>query len=94
MKTCPVCNALTFDDAVVCYGCMHRYDHVDDSRNAFEEGESVVVPLAASAPESGNHLGYSDGFPSDLPPEFCIKMVPNIRQSGAVTWDCSVELMS
>ncbi|MEG1166655.1 MAG: hypothetical protein RSD93_01200, partial [Gordonibacter sp.] len=26
MKTCPVCHARTFDDAEVCYGCMHRYE--------------------------------------------------------------------
>lgn len=25
MKTCPVCHASTFDDAKVCYGCMHRF---------------------------------------------------------------------
>lgn len=25
MKTCPVCKARTFDDAEVCYGCMHRF---------------------------------------------------------------------
>lgn len=26
MKTCPVCQAKAFDDAEVCYGCMHRYE--------------------------------------------------------------------
>ena len=25
MKTCPVCGARAFDDAAVCYGCMHRF---------------------------------------------------------------------
>lgn len=28
MKACPVCHARTFDDAEVCYGCMHRYEDV------------------------------------------------------------------
>ncbi len=25
MKTCPVCGAKAFDDAEVCYGCLHRF---------------------------------------------------------------------
>lgn len=26
MKVCPVCGAGAFDDADVCFGCLHRYD--------------------------------------------------------------------
>ena len=26
MKQCPVCKAGSFDDAEVCYGCLHRFD--------------------------------------------------------------------
>lgn len=25
MKTCPICSAKAFDDAAVCYGCLHRF---------------------------------------------------------------------
>lgn len=25
MKVCPVCRAKAFDDAEVCYGCLHRF---------------------------------------------------------------------
>ena len=25
MKTCPVCKAVAFDDAEICYGCLYRY---------------------------------------------------------------------
>ena len=25
MKTCPVCQAVAFDDAETCFGCMHRF---------------------------------------------------------------------
>ena len=25
MKTCPTCGARAFDDAEVCFGCLHRY---------------------------------------------------------------------
>lgn len=26
MKTCPVCHARAFDDAQMCFGCLHRFD--------------------------------------------------------------------
>lgn len=26
MKTCPICKARCFDDMVICYGCMYRFD--------------------------------------------------------------------
>lgn len=26
MKTCPACHSVAFDDARVCYGCMHPFD--------------------------------------------------------------------
>lgn len=29
MKTCPICGARAFDDAEVCYGCLHRYGRAD-----------------------------------------------------------------
>lgn len=29
MKTCPVCQAVAFDDAETCFGCMHRFEEDD-----------------------------------------------------------------
>lgn len=26
VKQCPICGASAFDDARVCYGCLHRFD--------------------------------------------------------------------
>lgn len=40
MKTCPVCNERSFDDAEVCYGCLHR----------FGEGDRAPAPCMPSAP--------------------------------------------
>lgn len=36
MKTCPVCQAKAFDDAAICYGCMHRFN---------EEKAEALMPL-------------------------------------------------
>lgn len=44
MKTCPICNAKAFDDAAVCYGCLHRFEkdgESDDRRQQPREGESA-----------------------------------------------------
>ena len=42
MKMCPICHAGAFDDASICYGCLHR----------FEEGEGVVAPAKSGDAQS------------------------------------------
>lgn len=34
MKTCPVCKAQAFDDAEVCYGCLHKFEPADAAEKA------------------------------------------------------------
>lgn len=41
MKTCPICEAKAFDDAAVCYGCLHRFDE--------ERGSAEAAPARATA---------------------------------------------
>lgn len=36
MKICPVCHSGAFDDAKVCYGCLHRFES--------DEGQPTVRP--------------------------------------------------
>lgn len=50
MKVCPVCHARTFDDADVCYGCMHRYE-------GEQPGSSAVADDAAWEPDDGLRSG-------------------------------------
>ena len=76
MKTCPICNAVAFDDAEVCFGCMHRY------------GDQETEPKPPE-PIAGDDA--SPILP-DTPPAFFIRMIPVLEQSGGVTWSCSVEL--
>lgn len=45
MKKCPICSATSFDDADVCYGCLHHFQ--DDSLND-------VAMLALSSGSRGN----------------------------------------
>ena len=47
MKTCPVCKERSFDDAEVCYGCLHRFGR--------EEGVS-----ASSAPPEASERTRPD----------------------------------
>ncbi|HIT45436.1 MAG TPA: hypothetical protein IAC28_05005 [Candidatus Aphodovivens excrementavium] len=39
MKTCPICQAKAFDDAEVCYGCLHRFERKEELASACEEGK-------------------------------------------------------
>ncbi len=39
MKTCPVCAAKAFDDAEVCYGCLHRFEE-GEARASIAEGSA------------------------------------------------------
>lgn len=43
MRVCPVCHARAFDDAEVCYGCMHR----------FSGKEPAAAPMPGSAHKGG-----------------------------------------
>lgn len=43
MKTCPVCKAGAFDDAEVCYGCLHQFK----SQQLVKQKDSVVRTKAA-----------------------------------------------
>ena len=62
MKTCPLCRARTFDDAEVCYGCMHRFDSEPVRRPAVEEDvwepdEAVARPTIGDAAAGEEALG-------------------------------------
>lgn len=43
MKTCPVCNAKAFDDAKICFECLHAFDERDDNpcRDSNAGGQSA-----------------------------------------------------
>lgn len=45
MKTCPICGAGAFDDALVCFGCLYRYEQ-DVSRGP-ERSWSGAMPRSA-----------------------------------------------
>ena len=55
MKTCPVCRARTFEDAEVCYGCLHRFEGGGRVAAAPEDAAwepADVAQRAASVPPS------------------------------------------
>ena len=78
MKTCPVCGARAFDDALTCYGCLHTFE--DEPASSFQEN---TCPAQGGAVES-----------TTAQPEFLIRFTPLLENSGAVSWNCSVEVPS
>lgn len=70
MKTCPVCSAKAFDDARICYGCMHSFEA--ESQRKKEPSPLDNTTLEWLAPENLRPLTASgdDGWISgnETPP--------------------------
>lgn len=70
MKTCPVCSAKAFDDARICYGCMHSFEA--EAQRKKEPSPLDNTTLEWLAPENLRPLTAScdDGWISgnDAPP--------------------------
>lgn len=91
MKVCPTCQAVAFDDASTCYGCLHRFDG-----GVAEEGRAAHCRCSAPAEDPGMPAaGCSAPVGRGMqPPGFCIRITPTIGEAGAMVWDCAVELAS
>ena len=106
MKSCPICHAVAFDDAAVCFGCLYRFE--EESESEERTGQDSVERDADELEEGIGLDEASDSGERDLvddaplpesaqsirtqasPPAFFIKMVPVMQDSGAVSWTCSV----
>ena len=57
MKTCPICGARAFDDAGVCFGCLHRFEAAPppavQAILCAGQGPGPVSPADPSASRSG-----------------------------------------
>lgn len=70
MKTCPVCSAKAFDDARICYGCMHSFEA--ESHKKEEPSPLDTTTLDWLSPENLKPISAAseDGWISgnDIPP--------------------------
>ena len=70
MKVCPVCKAKAFDDAEVCYGCLHRFTAQDARAVQGVEGMASDCLPANPAFGEGWDVPSSDGeWPFDGRPD-------------------------
>ena len=52
MKTCPICHAVAFDDALVCFGCMYRYDlSQEETDRPFADVDESSLFVASAEPD-------------------------------------------
>ena len=86
MKVCPVCQAKAFDDAKVCFGCLHEFERQD----AVLEQDDVTAGGEAIGPETEEESPDAIARPETLP-EFVIRFAPVLEESGNLTWTCTVE---
>ena len=53
MKTCPVCHARAFDDAEVCFGCLHRFAAAEPNTSCAAMPKSGSIRGASPAAAGG-----------------------------------------
>ena len=53
MKVCPVCNATSFKDMDVCFGCMHRFGEPEESDFERDGDHPVLVAGHSVLRETG-----------------------------------------
>ena len=82
MKTCPICHAVAFDDAAVCYGCLHRFTDSD---------EAADVPVEQAAQDAPERIAELPMKPATELPTFRILFTPKQEPQGALSWTCTVE---
>lgn len=68
MKTCPICGARAFDDAEVCFGCLHRYGEEPAEPRPKVAAPGVVpvaapVAMSAAAPVAASASGAMQAVP-------------------------------
>lgn len=82
MKKCPVCGAIAFDDASLCYACLHSYE-----RDGEEGLDSGMSPSGMPSPSSG------EGFEIRLEDLGGLKNVHSLPVAGEASeflqGDCS-----
>ena len=84
MKVCPVCQAAAFDDAQICYGCLHDYRE-DETRSTTSQQEE---------PQQSSTEHHIVSASLKAIPEFLVHFTPSVEESGSITWSCAVELAS
>ena len=100
MKTCPICQAITFDDAAICFGCMHHFEEKANeeadvhaqakptcNKNVQQAAETTGFPFPTSnlLPNDSTHIA------SKPPAAFTVRVIPVAKPEGDVFWDCRVE---
>lgn len=81
MKTCPTCGARAFDDAEVCFGCLHRY------------GDEPARPSgAAPAPMAVAAGGRCPASRSEATPSIPSEPRPAVPPRDGAGWTVRFEL--
>ena len=68
MKTCPICHAKTFDDARVCFGCLHDFTKpCDDGGTTVPQADDSPFWALGHAPQARDAAGEAAASGADCP---------------------------
>lgn len=81
MKTCPVCQAIAFDDARQCFGCLHDFGMDCDLADGAVE--------LAHEPPSGAKVDRQTR--EDACISFTVRLIPEAGACGDASWRCVID---
>lgn len=103
MKQCPICGAMSFDDAPVCYGCLFDYAKQGQGvLKGIDADQKVGVVSAPSVSQPGSGL-FAEGehawgealvfrMAASAPRSYSVEACSDgsLRLTFAPGWSCSV----
>lgn len=98
MKECPVCKAGSFDDAEICYGCLHRFDPGQGMQTASRRpspgtppGSNRVADAEKAAPDVMEVPAMAVARPADsmMPPASSAAERTSVSSAGVGGLDSS-----
>lgn len=79
MKTCPVCGAHAFDDAAICFGCLHQFEEWINEASSLEGEPASVRPPSTTTVKTTRMSIVAQGEASPA---------PAARQAAVSVADC------
>lgn len=83
MKTCPVCGAHAFDDAAICFGCLHQFEEWINEASSLEGEPASVRPPSTTTVKTTRMSIVAQGEASPA---------PAARQTAVSVADCPASL--
>ena len=85
MKSCPICHAVAFDDALLCYGCPHRFEEAPPGGARADGGRLEEPAGGGEAAAAAQEKGLSRGAVMEVSGVVPASGAPTVPDTNAAT---------